>query len=152
MSAGMAVVAGVKAVGAIKSSRDAKKGAKEQQAADQANIERMKAENAETVKRTEEQQRLVEGKATAAAAGTGFGAGSSKDSYVEALTKTHAEDLDWLKEAGESNVELAGTDAANRYSAARRGASTNLIMGIGSAASSGAMSYSRFQHTGDWWS
>lgn len=152
MSAGMAIVGGVRAVGAVKGYADTKAGAKDQRAADQANIERMKLENAETIKRTEEQQRLVEGKATTAAAGSGFGAGSSKAGYVESLAKTHAEDLDWLKTAGESNVELAGLDAANRYSASSRSATTGLITGLGSAAASGIASYGRFQTTGDWWS
>ena len=152
MAAGMAIAGGVMAIGAIKSSRDIKRGASQQRDIDQANIERMKLENAETIKRTEESQRLVIGAGRTTASASGFGAGSSKQQYMDALAKTHAADLDWLKTSAASNVDIAGTEAAARYDITRRGADTALITGLGQAGMAGVSSFGRFQSTGGWWS
>ena len=152
MASGMAIAGGVIAVGgAVKNRRDIKAGASDQYAADQANIERMKLENAETIKRTEESQQQIEGAGRTVAAGTGFATGSSKDLYMDKLAKTHAEDLDWLKTSAESNIQLAGTDAANRYSAANRSASTALISGVGQGLTLGAAGVGSYQRNDGWW-
>lgn len=152
MAAGMAIVGGVKAAGAIKGARDEKKAAQAQQGIDAENIARMKEENKETIKRTEERQQEIEASGRTAAAASGFAKGSSKQSYMDSLQKTHQSDLDWLKKSAESNVSIAESESAMRYDISRRRSGTNLIAGLGDAAAAGIGSYGRFQSTGNWWS
>jgi len=152
MSAGMAVVGGVKAAGAIYGRKVEKDAASDQYAVDQQNIERMERENAETIRRTQLDMEQKEASAQTAGAGSGFAAGGVKSSYLEGLKGTHKADLDWLKESSESNVSIAQSEAATRYGTAGSRATANLISGLGGAAASGVASYGRYQTTGDWWS
>jgi len=152
MAAGMAVVGGVRAAGAIYGNKVEKAAAADQYSVDQQNIERMQEENAETIRRTQQDMERSEATAQTAGAGSGFAAGGVKSQYLEGMKGTHAADIAWLKESAESNVDIARSEAATRYGTAGSRSKANLITGLGSAAAVGVGSYGRYQTTGGWWS
>jgi hypothetical protein len=152
MAAGMAVVAGIQAVGAVKGYRDNKKAAESANRIDEQNIARMKEENAQTIERTTEQMQNVEAQGRVARGASSFGKGSAKDAYLTFMQQTHAKDLDWLKKSAASNVNIAESERAARYDINRRNATTGLIQGLGGAASSAISSGARFKDTNNnWW-
>ncbi len=152
MAAGMAIVAGVQAIGAIKGYRDQKKAAKQQRGVDLQNIERQKKEGAEQIRRTGDQQKLVESQGQVAVGASGFAKGSSADKYLESVAGVHKTELDWLKGSVKSGVDIAGRESATRYDINRRSANTGLIQGLGSAAGTAVSSVGQFKKTGNWWS
>ena len=107
MAAGLAIVGGLKLFGAAKGYSDAKKGAKAQRAIDEENIQRQIRENQETIRRTKSGMLSTEATASTAAASSGFGRGSTKDTYVDKLKKIHARDLDWLEESQASGIDIS---------------------------------------------
>ncbi len=154
MAAGMAIVGGIRAAGAVKGYRDERKAATNQRDIDNQNIERQIKENAETVRRTEESQRAGLATASTAAAGSGFATdkpGGVKARYLEGLKGLYKSDLDWLKESQKSGVDIAQTETGQRYSAARNRGTTKLISGLGGAGGAAVGSYGRFQKVGNWW-
>jgi len=154
MAAGMAIAGGLKAVGSIFGYKKSKSAAGDQYAADQRNIERIKAENEETVERTQESMRQIESTALTAGSGSGFArkAGNVKGNYLEGLKGVHRADLAWLQESQSSGVEIAKSEASLRYGARKDAATSNLISGLGSAVGIGVGAYGSYKETdGKWW-
>jgi hypothetical protein len=85
-----------------------------------ANIELGAQERAEQVRRQERGNEITEGRAGTRASASGFGGGSSLDSWVDTMVSTHASDVAWMVSAGESADRLATMDVDLQFKNAER--------------------------------
>lgn len=129
---GGAVLGGI---GAIKGSKAEKAAAADQERLDAENRILYQMEIDESIKRTEQVNRRTEGLASAQIGASGFGGGSSLDTYMQTIQATHSSDVDWMQTSGASNVAIQERESAARARNARAQASSNLVSGIGGALS-----------------
>lgn len=80
-----------------------------------AEIERR--QTAEEIRRTTASNRRTEGLARARAAASGVG-GASMEMYIESLTNTGLEEIDWMREVGETRIQKALAEGESAYDAA----------------------------------
>ena len=129
---GGAVIGGV---GAMKGKKADKKASDEQLRLDEENRKMYEMEVAESVRRTEQTNRQVAGTAATQIGASGFGGGSSLDSYMDTLQSQQTSDVDWMRESGASQSAIMEREAAARYRNTRSQADAKFISGIGSSIS-----------------
>ncbi len=148
MATGFLVASGAsKVIGGVKQNRASKKAANSQYALDQENIRLQKAETAESVRRTEEQQQITQGSAANQIGASGFAVGSSLDRYLETAKAKNASDIDWMRTSGASRDAISAREASARKrnsDAERRGQN---ISNAGSALGSFGAAGSQYDKT-----
>ena len=114
----LAAGAAIKGIGRRRSAKKQKKADKraiaEQERLDAENRELYRAEVGESVRRTEISNRETEGFASAQIGASGFGGGSSLDTFFESMQETHASDVDWMETSGASNIAIQERESAAR--------------------------------------
>lgn len=124
------------AVGKYKERKAGKAAASEQARLDAENRRLYQLEVDESVKRTKAVNEQTEGIAAANVGASGFGVGSSMDSYLDTIKSTHASDVEWMETSGASNIAIQEREAAARQRNANAYADAGFIKGIGSSLSS----------------
>ena len=134
MGAGLIIGGGIlKGIGAIKNKKAADRSAKEQRQLDEENIRLDKLEIAESISRTESSNRQSAGMAEAQIGASGFGGGSSMNSYLSTIKAEQASDVDWMKTSGASRTAIQEREAAARQRNSNRQARGNFMSGIASS-------------------
>lgn len=115
MSMGFLIAGAVfQTIGAIQAKSANKRSAIEQLALDRENIELGKKETAESIRRTEEVNAQTVGFAKTQIGASGFGSGSSMDSYLQTIQQEQSSDVDWMRTSGASRADIAGREAEAR--------------------------------------
>lgn len=127
---GGAVIGGI---GAVKKGKATKSAAEEQRILDAENKRLYEMEVAESVRRTEQTNRQVAGTASTQIGASGFGGGSSMNTYMQTLEAQQTSDVDWMKTSGASQSAIMEREAAARYRNTRAQGKADTISGIGSA-------------------
>ena len=127
----IAAGAAIKGIGSRRSKKASKKAAKEQKKLDAENTALYKREVGESIRRAEQSNRGTEGFARTQIGSSGFGAGSSLDSYLDSMRADHTSDIDWMRESGASNVAIQEREAAARKRNSDAQANANFISSIG---------------------
>jgi hypothetical protein len=128
--------AGIGLIGGYKEKKAAKKGAAEQRRLDAINTANYKKEVGESVKRTTRSNEQAEGNASVNIGGSGFGGGSSMESYLATIKSTHRSDVEWMQSSGASNAAIQEREAAARQRNANSYANAGFIKSVGSSVSS----------------
>ena len=133
----LAIGAGLKTAGAISGKRaaDQAAGLEEQIAAENAARER--AETEEAVRRASTAYEKMESATKARSAASSLG-GKSKSTYLKSMRASNQEDLNWMKESGESRASIIEREGAGRAATTRAQGRSNFFSGIGSAFTTGA--------------
>lgn len=129
----IAAGAAIKGIGARRSKKASKKAAKEQRRLDAENTALYQREVGESIRRAEVSNRGTEGFARTQIGSSGFGQGSSLDSYLDSMRESHTSDIDWMRESGASNVAIQEREAAARQRNANAMAKANFTSAIGSS-------------------
>ena len=125
--------AAIKGIGAFRSRKAGKRAAREQQRLDAENTALYKREVGESIRRAEISNRGTEGFARTQIGSSGFGSGSSLDSYLSTMRASHTSDVDWMRESGASNVAIQEREAAARKRNADAMTKANFTSSIGSS-------------------
>lgn len=134
MSMGFLIAGAVfQTIGAMQSKSAAKRGARDQHALDLENIELEKKETGESIRRTEEVNAQTRGTAKAQIGASGFGSGSSLDSYLETIKQEQTSDIDWMRTSGASRADISGREADARQRNTVAQANARFIGAIGGA-------------------
>ena len=129
---GGAVIGGI---GAVKQGKATKAGAAEQARLDAENQRLYEMEVGESIRRTEQTNRQVSGMASTQIGASGFGGGSSMDSYMQTLESQQSSDVDWMRTSGASQSAIMEREASARYRNTIAQGKAQTISGIGSAVS-----------------
>ena len=128
----------IKGIGSKKESDAMKKSGREQERLDAENRRLYQTEVDESVRRTEDVGRQTAGLAATQIGASGFGGGSSMDTYMQTLEATQQSDVDWMKTSGASNIAIQEREASARSRNTRAQSKAALWSGIGSAVSGAA--------------
>ena len=128
----------IKGVGSVKQSKAMKKAGREQERLDAENRRLYQLEVDESVRRTEDVNRQTAGLAATQIGASGFGGGSSMDTYMQTLEATQSADVDWMRTSGASNIAIQERESSARARNTRAQSKAALWSGIGSAVSGAA--------------
>lgn len=123
------------AIGSKKASSAQAAAGREQERLDAENRKLYQMEVDESVRRTTDINRQTAGLASSQIGASGFGGGSSMDSYMKTLEATQEADIDWMQTSGASNIAIQEREASARARNTRAMSKATLWSGIGSSLS-----------------
>ncbi len=147
----LAAAIGAKVVGGLVGARGARKsgkqsialaGQQEQMAYENRQLELKELE--EGIRRTELQNRMIRGSAKARAAGSGLSEGGSLTEYLGFMESNQSEEVEWMREAGESRADLNLEAGLLQAQGTRIGGQAQKRQGIGSLFSAAGDVFSFF--------
>ncbi len=114
-------------------SKKAKKARKRQKKLDRENERLYKLEVNESIRRTVEQQTILEGTLGVQIGASGFARGSSLDRYFSTVQAQNKADVDWMKTSGASRSAIMARETEARSRASEAASKASLYGGIASS-------------------
>lgn len=142
MATGVAIAGLVLAIGGtVVNTRDKNRAIADEKEIADLNAANLAAETAEASKRLEKSNKRTAGLLRAHAAGIGFKTGGSTSSRAGDIISENQSDLDWMKTAGRSRLDILRAESSARLRLSQAERSAGAVRGVSSAIGSGASTY-----------
>ena len=130
-----AIFAGISAVsslfGGIGAKRDAQQGAYEVGVMTDKRVKNIQKETDEQLRRFDQDVAKTMGKGQATAGASGFGEGSSLDTYLGTMEQEYAAERDWTAQVGRQRAEMARLEGDYQQASVKSGGRSAFNQGVG---------------------
>lgn len=109
---------------------------KDQKEIDELNQANLEAETAESIRRTELSDRRTSGLLRSSEAASGFKSGGSRTIQMESILGEQKRELDWMKTAGASNIDISRAESSARLRLLKAERGLSLLQGSANVYSS----------------